>query len=183
MRRKGEKGQSTIEFLLTFSLLFGIVFFYFKFALFLGASSFIQYATFMSARAYQASSVSSDDQTTRAKAVLTRLLTPGEGREGQDRWPGILMGKRSGQSRPHGAFIGPGPNASQTDDAGNYSWQIGVRYVFRSRLLSLLPGGEDLDWTEFTSEAWLGRAPSYQDCLQKMQEINGDQPLVIDNGC
>jgi hypothetical protein len=184
-----QKGQTTIEFALTLLLLMGFVFFYFQLALVLGFGNYIQYATFMSARAYLASGPTQSDQQARALAVLTRMLQKSEGQPTVARFPSIV-------SNIADPATGIGPSEQFVDGSRSTGWMQGVRYTFRGRLL-LLPlsgrkpasliqagaptSGQPLSWQdlELTSESWLGREPSLKDCDDTM---NG-KGWYYDNGC
>jgi hypothetical protein len=177
-----ESGQSLIEFAISIFLVFGMLFFFIQLALVLSWGNFVQYATFMSARAYLSGGVSRSDQTQRAKDVLTRMVKRGVV-SNDDRFPMIAKGYQGDDDTVKGSSIGGGP----TFDPGNYdlSWMQGVRYTFRSRLFVLPIGrpGATPDASKgqaiLTSESWLGRDPTYQECWDKMRSLKWE----IDNGC
>lgn len=177
-----ESGQSLIEFALSMFLVFGLLFFFIQLALVLSWGNFVQYATFMSARAYLSGGPSRTDQEERAKEVLKRMVKRGSF-SNDDRFPMIAMGEGGDDDTVKGASVGRGPGF----DPGNLdlSWMQGVRYTFRSRLF-VLPIGRagnapaaSSGQAVLTSESWLSRDPSYQECLTKMQQLKGQ----IDNGC
>lgn len=177
-----ESGQSLVEFALAIFLVFGLLFFFIQLALVLSWGNYVQYATFMSARAYLSGGMNKGDQLQRAKDVLTRTVKRGSA-SNADRFPMIAEGFQGDDDTVKGASIGGGP----TFDPGNYdlSWMQGVRYTFRSRLFVLPIGrpGATPDASKgqavLTSESWLGRDPTYQDCLATMRQLKGQ----IDNGC
>lgn len=177
-----ESGQSLVEFALSIFLVFGLLFFFVQLSLVLSWGNYVQYATFMSARAYLSGGVSKSDQTQRAKDVLIRMVKRGS-LSNADRFPMIAQGFGGDDDTVKGSSIGGGP----TFDPGNYdlSWMQGVRYTFRSRLFVLPVGrpGAPPDASKgqavLTSESWLGRDPTYQDCLATMRQLKGQ----IDNGC
>lgn len=177
----GESGQSLIEFALSIFLVFGLLFFFIQLSLMLSWANFVQYATFMSARAYLSGGVSPQDQEDRAREVLRRMVKRGN-LSNEDRFPMIARGFQ-GTDEVVGASIG----ASQEFDETNYdlSWMQGVRYTFRSRLFVLpigRPGSSPSAETGqaiLTSESWLGRDPTYRECLSAVQSLKGQ----IDNGC
>ncbi len=177
-----ESGQSLVEFALSIFLVFGLLFFFIQLSLVLSWGNYVQYATFMSARAYLSGGVSKSDQIQRAKDVLTRMVKRGVV-SNDDRFPMIAQGFQGNDDTVKGSSIGGGP----TFDPANYdlSWMQGVRYTFRSRLFVLPIGrpGATPDASKgqavLTSESWLGRDPTYQDCLATMRQLKGQ----IDNGC
>jgi hypothetical protein len=177
-----ESGQSLIEFALSIFLVFGLLFFFIQLALVLSWGSYVQYATFMAARAYESGGVSKADQIDRAQEVLVRMVKRGIS-SNADRFPMIAQGYEGEDPTVKGMSIGGGP----TFDPGNYdlSWMQGVRYTFRSRLFVLPIGrpGTPPDAKKgqaiLTSESWLGRDPTYQECLESVHQLKGQ----IDNGC
>jgi hypothetical protein len=177
-----ESGQSLIEFALSIFLVFGLLFFFLQLALMLSWGNYVQYATFMSARAYLSGGSTKSDQEERAKEVLRRMVKRGSV-SNEDRFPMIAKGQGGDDDTVKGSSIGGGP----TFDPGNHdlSWMQGVRYTFRSRLF-VLPVGRpgtapdaSTGQAVLTSESWLGRDPTYQDCLTTMRQLKGQ----IDNGC
>lgn len=178
--RKGEEGQSTVEFALTAVLIMGFLLFYIQLALSFAWSNYVQYATFMSARAYLSAGASQADQDTRARRVLSITVKKGTGREGEDRFPMIAKGL-GGAGGMAGADIGAGSNFDPS--VRGLSWMEGVRYTFRSKLFVVPFAGSGRDPSvnsvTLTSESWLGREPSFSDCLREMNRLKG----MIDNGC
>jgi hypothetical protein len=179
--REREAGQSLIEFALAVFLVFGLLFFFIQLALMLSWANFVQYATFMSARAYLSGGSSRQDQEDRAREVLKKMVKRGDA-SSDDRFPMIARGYQ-GTDDVVGASIGGG----QQFDEKNYdlSWMQGVRYTFRSHLF-VLPIGRagtapsaDAGQAILTSESWLGRDPTYGECLSAVQSLKGQ----IDNGC
>lgn len=178
----GESGQSLVEFALSIFLVFGLLFFFIQLSLVLSWGNFVQYATYMSARAYLSGGTTKEDQTERAMEVLRRMVKRGAV-SNDDRFPMIARGFEGDDDTVKGASVGGGPQF----DPGDYdlSWMQGVRYTFRSRLF-VLPVGRpgtrpdaETGQAVLTSESWLGRDPTYQDCLSVMGQMKGQ----IDNGC
>ena len=126
----------------------------------------------MAARAYLAAGPSSEEQAERAQTVLRRMVKRGEA-SGADRYPSIARGEGGGDLR--GAEIGPGSEYEATDQSK--AWMDGVRYTFRSRLFLGPLGGASANGVTLTSEAWLGREPSYGECVSALHGA------VFDNGC
>jgi len=177
-----ESGQSLVEFALSIFLVFSLLFFFIQLALVLSWGNYVQYATFMSARAYLSGGISRSDQVERATEVLTRMVKRGAV-SNDDRFPMIAQGFQGDDDTVKGMSIVPGLGPSNTDYA--LSWMQGVRYTFRSRLFVLPVGrpGVAPDASKgqavLTSESWLGRDPTYDDCLRTMRQLKGQ----IDNGC
>ncbi len=177
--RIGRAGQATIEFALTMMLLLSISFFYIQVCLVMAWGNYVHYATFMSARALLSGGGSQDAQIERAKRVLTGMV---KRRGGADRFPGIAKGTGGGE--PTGAQIGPGDGFEYGNK--DQSWQEGVRYTFRSRLFTIplgsaggsgaASGQKGANDLTLTSESWLLRERTYEECL-------GEKTGVIDNGC
>lgn len=178
-RKKNESGQTTVEFALTLVFAMSVVFFYIQLSLVLAFSNYVQYATFMAARAYYAGSASHGDQIKRAENVIKRMLKRGVDAPGADRFPSIAKGTGDGDLK--GAKIGPHDKFSPT--TRDYSWLEGVRYTFRSRIFMIPMGGsqksDKVNSVTLTSESWLGREPSVDDCAGYMSTF----PAIIDNGC
>lgn len=166
-----------IEFVLTVFVLFALIFFFMQLSLIFSFGNFVQYATFMSARAYLSGGTSPDDQRERAENVLAVTVKAGMGRRSQDRFPFAVGVGGSGAVR--GADIGQSQNFAATDP--NLSWMQGVRYTFRSRLFLLPLGRGPSDPNSgsltLTSESWLGRDPTFSECRAAMGT------RLYDNGC
>ncbi len=179
IRKNKEKGQSTIEFILTLTLMVAFTLFFLQLSLIFAVGNYFHYATFMTARAYLSAGPDSTDQIQRARTLGTQMTKQSLGTAGIDRWPGIAEGIGGGQ--PRGMEIGRGRQFIDGDIA--YSWQEGVRYTFRSPLFLGLFVGNDETFQNLTltSESWLGREPTYRECLEHMSTLA--PRVVIDNGC
>jgi Flp pilus assembly protein TadG len=131
---KNTRGQSTIEFMLSLTLMAGMVMFCFRVAMFLAAANYIQYAVFMSSRALLSAGKSPDEQSERAQKVIQSTLKRGA----KDRFAGILEG--AGVGAVKGLTIN-----TTWEDAPNkreLSWRQGVRYSMRGTFFgvdSMLP--------------------------------------------
>jgi hypothetical protein len=82
---------------------------------------------------------------------------------------------------PKGIQIGPGNEFQETDR--DFSWEEGVRYTFTSKLFLIPMGGSQnpkVNSLTLTSESWLGKEPSYAECLGELQKRG---KAIIDNGC
>jgi hypothetical protein len=161
-------------------LLLVFVFFFLQFAMVSAIGNYIQYASFMGARAYLAAGRTETDQQQRAKDTMIRMLKRSTGQAGIDRW-GTLVEGTGGE--PGGVLIGKGDQAASRDALDpTFSWQEGVRYRFRSKLfLGWLGGDSSISLLELVSESWLGREPNYDECLEDIRGRVGQ--VVIDNGC
>jgi hypothetical protein len=178
-RRMDRSGQSTLEFALVMLMTLSFTLFFIQLCLVLAWGNYVQYATFMSARAFVAGGGDETGQMERAKAVLNRMVK----RNGRDRFPNIAKGVGGGAGAGiQGAEIGEANGYSPTRAS---SWPEGVRYTFRSRLFSIPPGlpgkklEEDANSVTFTSESFLLREPTYDECVRNIIAQGG----FVDNGC
>jgi hypothetical protein len=188
MKKKRESGQGTVELLITFFAFFTVLFMYAQVALGFGVANFFQYATFAAARAHLAGAISRKDQEEAGRQVLTFLVK----RNGADRFSSIAKG--SGEGDPEGSFIGGSSRAKlRAPESRRNAWEQGVKYSFNMRLY-LMPlirgiGPNANKPVELTSEAWLGREPSEEECIklledrQKESGIKGAKAYLYDNGC
>jgi hypothetical protein len=180
-------GQSTVEFALTLILLLSFMLFYLQLSLVLSFGNYVQYATFMSARAYLSASATREDQRTRARDVIIQMLKKSAGQAGVDKFPVIARGV--GGEDPAGFAIERPKEFSPTNR--HFSWLEGVRYTFRSKLFFLPLAGSGkagaqekgsmgpLNSLTLTSESWLGREPAEDECRGDM----GQKAWFFDNGC
>ncbi len=192
--RLDRAGQATLEFALTLILLMSTVFFFIHSSFGLAWSSYVQYATFMSARAYLAAGPNPEEQVDRARSVASRMLKKKDN-PGEDRLPMIAKGDSQDLDGADevvpGLAIGFHPAIAAQAQAGDpsYSWMQGVRYRFKSRLFLLPFGGanpaEKKNQLELQSESWLGREPSRSECLEYFTgtlSLRAEE-VVLDNGC
>jgi len=165
----GDSGQATVEFALTMILFFSFFLFYFQLSMAFAFGNFVHYATFMSARAYLSAGPELGDQQTRARDVIVQMLKKSTGASGVDRFPFIAKGV--GGSDPGGFEV--------LNGAQGLSWMTGVRYTFRSKLFLIPMGGstKGVNSVTLTSESWLGREPTSQECQAFMAG------RLFDNGC
>lgn len=169
-----EDGQSTIEFTLVLILLLAFVFFFVQLSLVFGWSSYIQYATYLSARAYVSAGPDKSGQLERAEKVIRTMIRRGD----VERAP-FLARDVSGPPK-----VGTG--AGFVENAREFSWLEGVQYSFRSKIFLLPLGKKGLPASEsnflrLTSETWLSREPTEVECLKDMAQ--GGKKRLIDNGC
>ncbi len=181
---RDQQGQSTMEFALTLMLLMGFIMFFIQLALMLGFSNYVQYATFMSARAYLSAGETREDQEERATEVAVRMLKRGAGNAGTDRLPFLARGE-GGDGDVTGLTIeAPEPYVLGERATG---WLQGVRYTFRSRIFLIPLAGlnkrlnQAMNSVSLTSESWLGRDPAGSNCKAQLGS-NGERSLY-DNGC
>lgn len=180
-RRSDEEGQATVEFVLALVMVMSFVLFYIQTALGLAWANYVQYATFMSARAYYSSGQNEADQGARAKKVAIQMLKKGSSGN-KDRFGSIGKGDGGSDADVKGLSIGAGDQFKAGDP--DYSWMEGVRYRFKGRLFMLpFPGnsaGAGPDNTlMLQSESWLGREPTVDECDAYMSTVKGS----YDNGC
>ena len=178
---KSEEGQSTIEFALTMVLSLAFTFFYIQLCFFFAFGNYVHYATFMSARAYLSAGPNQEDQASRAKSVIVRMLKKSEGFTGIDRFPSIAKGTGGGD--PAGFQLDPAPFSRYVRDL---SWLEGVRYKFRGRLFVIPLAGigrgsadPNANSVTLTSESFLLREPSTEECQSFIEKKNA----IYDNGC
>lgn len=175
-KRTENKGQSTLEFVLASLLGLTLFFFFIKIALVFGYSTYVQYASFMAARAYLSAGRDPGDQQERAREVILKTLKL-NGSPNADRFQFIARPVNNGGDIL-GATIGGGKLAqSQGESDVNSSWQLGVRYDIEFRMFfgGLAPSKE----MKLSSESWLGRETTYDECNQFMSS----KGWVFDNGC
>lgn len=178
-KKKGELGQSTVEFALAVSMSLAFVFFFLHLAMLMAYGNLVHYATFMAARAYLAASQSNEEQVQRAKDTVVVLLKKSIGQPGIEKYPFIAKG--DGGSEIPGLMVGPGPNFENKNPA--LSWMEGVRYRFKARIIPVpLSAGKGKDnILTLQSESWLGREPSEAECEIYLGKIQGG--VTFDNGC
>ena len=169
VKKKSNEGQATVEFALTMVLLFAFILFYVQLSLIFAWGNYVHYATFMSARAFLSAGPSMQEQKSRAQDVIIQMLKE-NGAPGQDKLKIVAKGE-GGNSEVLGLSIVS-------------SWMNGVRYTFKSRLF-LIPfagagkGKDSANSLTLTSESWLGREPTYEECQKDMGKMKG----IWDNGC
>ena len=187
-----QAGQVILEFVLVMLIIFSMLFFLVQVTLFLSFGNFVQYATFMSARAYQSAWPTKKLQREHAQNVLARTVKKSGGSLDRMSFAAVGIdgnGGGNGSSDLKGASIGEGEGFTgcpvDTDSGCDeaLSWAEGVRYSFKGRVFTspVAPGRvSDPAATDviLTSESWLGREPTYEECKKGM--ISG---AIFDNGC
>lgn len=158
----------------------GGILFFVKLSLFIGITNYIQYAVFMSSRAYLSSAVNPAEQSDNAKKVLTKTVKTNSGR---DRFAGLIRGVNSGSGGGNMTGVVIGKGEIYQDSSVSLSWQQGVRYTFKGSLgLGTLQGensGGPSNATDIqlSAESWLDRSPTESECNSNMQGA------YFDNGC
>ena len=185
-----KRGQSTVEFVLTLVLITTIMFFFIKISLFFAYANYVQYATYMSSRAYLSSGLNKQDQRQRARTVIQPMVTSGQGRTGEPRWPGIAVPVGQGAQGLKGVGIGAGEQLQEEFSDPSLNWQVGVRYDFKGDFFldPFKSEGQQETTTNLTSESWLGREPTRSECRQFLENLQGrgrieGKKLLFDNGC
>jgi hypothetical protein len=162
-----EKGQSTIEFIVSFSIVFGLLMMFVRVALNSTAGYMVHYATFMASRTYL---VHDNNSNTPAGADNGAKTQAEQVFNLYNSHPGSLT------------IMAPG-------DAG-VSYLVGTVFSFEQKFSSspMLGGNHSID---LISESFLGREPSRSECHQRvcdvftMQHNSGCDINVTlyDNGC
>lgn len=191
-KRGGQEGQVLLEFILALILLLGGTLFFVQFSLGMAWGNYIHYATFMSARAYLSGGPNRADQVARATDVLTSMVKKKDSPD-QDRYGVIATGEEPLDGITGAS--GGGVKGMAVDPPGEFdpldrksSWMEGVRYTFRTRMFffgaDTGPSNSGGSGVTLTSESWLGREPSVEECMQYMRDHKGlAKEVVIDNGC
>lgn len=214
--KKNESGQAIIEFLIVIIVILTMIFMFIQISWAIGFSHYVHYATFMSSRAYYSGATTKTEQQDAAAAVLKTMLKTSSG---QDILPFIAKARTgdardisTGIEPVKGAFIGTHPEAEGKETMRAYSWAEGVQYNF-SVPIFLMPlatwvkdegkgkairAGSAKEPTKaiefngsipFTSDSFLGRENTYDECLKEMTRLSttigrGDgREFIEDNGC
>jgi hypothetical protein len=216
-KKKNESGQAIVEFLVVISVIFTMAFLFVQIAWGIAYGHYVHYATYMAARAYLSGGETQQDQTEAASGVLRRMLKKGVG---EDIFP-FLAKARKGEDRDTtgpepvpGAMIGTHPEAIGHERNRPYSWAEGVQYNYALNLFLLplssfmvkdgmgkqIAGGPSdnptkaVEWKgkiPFTSDSFLGRDPTVDECYREIHRLSGDTGIsradgmdfLEDNGC
>lgn len=167
-----DKGQSLIEFLLSFTFVFGLVLVFLKLSLNYSTGYLVHYATYMASRAFMVVDRNSNtpegsdaESLSRAKTVFERYKIPnfigGFASELQGNLPGDVKSS---------AMVG-----------------VWVEYDTSLSATSLFGGEQKL---LFRSESFLGKEPTRAECIERVcrtfQDIGSDcssHVTFADNGC
>lgn len=181
-----ESGQGTVELLLTLFAFFTIAFMYVQVGFGFGVANYIQYATFMSARAFLSAHKTEAEQRLAGQGVFEKMLV----RNGKDRFQGLA--NSSGDGSPAGFFAGRGREVQFANaNARNTAWEQGVTYKFDMKMymMPLVRGAKrgEANRVTLVSESWLGREPSEDECLKQLTarkgKVNAKGNVLFDNGC
>jgi hypothetical protein len=195
-RKKNQRGQAIIEFVLVFMILMAMIFVVVQMAWGLAFGHYVHYSTYMAARAYLSAGKTKQDQADAAKKVLEFMVKKGpkdifpfiaKAREGEER------DVQGGAEDVKGAFIGMHPKAEGQEGSRFFSWAEGVQYNFqvplylfplgfmkndKGKTVELTKGSDTVKSVEFkggipfTSDAWLGREVSNSECIQDMERLS-----------
>lgn len=216
-KKKRESGQAIIEFLIVMSIILTMIFMFIQISWSIAFGHYVHYATYMASRAYLSGGLTQGDQVSGATAVLKTMLKKASG---EDLLPFVGKARAADErdiqgSEPlAGAFIGTHPEAEGKGNSRPFSWAEGVQYNFAVKIFMLplaswvqkegkgksIQTGSAKDpnkaiefkgYIPFTSDAFLGRDPSVDECFREMTRISndigisrGDGNLFIeDNGC
>ncbi len=168
---RGQKGQSTIEFLSALSFVIAIIFFYVKMALNITNGYLMHYATYMASRAY----LVGDDAGANAIGFAKNNAI-------------VVYNGIKQYALPFdqgGTLVF---NEPQTVDKKVF---VGAWTSFKQKFsYSAIVGGTAL--MEYVSESFIGREPTISECIQQacaMIRLStgisdcGQGTTVIDNGC
>lgn len=166
-----EQGQSTIEFIIGFSIVFSMILLFLRISMQYTNGYFLHYATFMASRTYMVVDVNDDESVNdsnasrRAKAVFDKFLVP------------ELISGFDGEVE----FISP--------DENNIPLFSGAVAEYKERLspISMMGGETEIN---FRSESLLRREPGREYCLEQickaMEQLGVSCTIHItyfDNGC
>lgn len=142
MKEKKNKGQSTIEFILTFTAAVGFIFLFLKMALNYTNGYMVHHATFMASRAYLVGDTESQQTI-----------------EGRDKNAFELASRVFSKNLPEALIQGfDGELTENNPDEVKFSVYTGVWVKFNQIFSLGFVGGKDP--VEFRSESFLGREPS-----------------------
>jgi len=174
--KKSESGQSTIEFLVSLTLIFGFVFSFFRIAITFTNGYLVHYAVFQASRAYLVFEGGSNEPSgsdagakTAAEKVFNSYLLPN-----------IMPAFDS-------SLIVEDPDSHLGNETNLY---VGARVEYEANLL--IPGTGKKIGFPLVSESYLGREPTRAECFRRvcdaMAEVgagSGCKPhsTVSDNGC
>lgn len=174
---KNQRGQASIEFIITFIFTIGVFIFFIRLALNMSAGFMAHYATFMASRSYL-------------------VMDNGSNRDFNSDTNALEEARRIFSSFRLGRFGISGASATLDANAPEYPAKkyeyVGIRYSFRLPLTGykIFGGNETLN---LQSESFLGREPVRANCYERtceaMKGINNaggdctDHTTLYDNGC
>jgi hypothetical protein len=170
---KNEKGQSLIEFILTFAFSIGVVFLFFTLARNFTTGYLVHYVTYMTGRTFLTYDLPANNVVTSVDSARTRA---------QEVFRRYNM-NRFGVNESGLRFLLP--NGGGT----NNSVFVGATTQFQSKISNFNAVGGSSE-AVFLSEALLGKEPTRKECLDMICEAMGigecDSNFditVFDNGC
>lgn len=180
--RSGQSGQAVIEFVLSLMFIMGLVVFIVNLAFNFAVGNFVHYATYMSARTLLASNESEVAQVETASKVLSTMMRGGTRFSG---WITPVNGFGSGTSIAGAKIISKPSQYGFDDDKRATSWISGVLYQFDMKMFLGPISGTKGSKLTLTSESWLGREESTEECLKTLVKTQGvsETEVHIDNGC
>jgi hypothetical protein len=167
--KNNEKGQSTVEFLMTFVFIFGIMFVYVKIALNFSRGYMIHLANYQASRAYLISDLNSNQAAGSDGAAATAATKV---------WKSY-----------YNDFTGTDPVANSPNFGGR-SIFVGTYVEYKEKFSFGFPFSA-MDPMEMRSESFLGREPTRQTCLERVCKSMKDlgapsceaHMTLSDNGC
>lgn len=207
-KKKDEKGQAIVEFLVVISVILTLIFLFVQIAWAIAYGHYAHYATFMAARAYFSGGVTKQDQIDGAVSVLNAMLKTSSG---QDILPFIAKARRgderdtTGPEPVPGAFVGMHPEAEGKELSRAYSWAEGVQYNFGVNLFLLPLAGwikkegqgrniqagtaleptKAIEWNgaiPFTTDAFLGREATVDECFREISRLSSNTGINRGDG-
>lgn len=172
-KKTQNSGQSTIEFILSFAFILGILLTFIKISFNFTGGYLVHYATFMASRAYMVVDINSNDPVgseARAMAVAQRAFNEDGLRAVGVRTDGLSFNAVNGSYNGNPVYVG-----TFTDFSTRFS------------LASFMGGQAPLD---MRSESFLGREPTMATCHKRVCDalsiINSNCSFfttLYDNGC
>lgn len=144
---KEKKGQSAVEFVVVSMIVFFFLLFFLSLAFTLILSQYMDYATFMAARTYKAAHSSPENQREKARSVFNAYVQP-------------VRANALIKSVSELQFL-------KADPGGRDHQSEGVRVSYEVNLFYLPPlfAKDQISSTlTLTSESFLGRDPTIQEC-------------------
>lgn len=173
---QGEDGQSTIEFLVSFTLVLGFLFAFLKLAIVYTNGYLVHYVTFQASRAYMITERGSNSPAGSDSASKDAAEELFDAYKIETIIPGF-------SGRP----IIEDPESNLGNAKNLY---VGVRVEFEEYIS--IPGGNAKINFPLTSESYLGKEPTHAECFERICRAFSDLPgvngcmahtTVADNGC
>lgn len=172
--KKNVKGQSTIEFIISFSIAFGFLISFYKIAMLFTNGYLVHYATFQASRVYM---IADNHQ---AQVGLGDSLAA---TRASDMFKSYKLDVLISGFENNISFNGPASNLGI-----NKNIYVGVRVEYTDSLL--IPGTSKRIAIPMRSESFLGMEPTRADCFKRIcdaiRELGADcmaHTTVTDNGC